>query len=208
MIRVVVFDCDGVLLESVDAKTRAFEQVVEPHGPEAVKLLRDYHLAHGGVSRVEKFRHFHREVLGREPQPEEMDDLCSRFVEHSLQNVLCCDEVPGARACLEALHGKLPLYVASGAPQDELRMVLARRGLDGFFAGVYGSPAKKPVILRDVLEQTGAGPGETLMVGDSSTDLEAAQAVGTLFYGRGRFPEPLPWGEDLSGLCDFIRQQD
>ena len=55
----IVFDCDGVIMESVECKTRAFGRTVENHGPEAVAQLVEYHLAHGGVSRFEKFRWFH-----------------------------------------------------------------------------------------------------------------------------------------------------
>jgi phosphoglycolate phosphatase-like HAD superfamily hydrolase len=44
------------------------------------------------------------------------------------------------------------------------------------------------------------------MVGDSSTDMEAAENVGTLFYGRGeRFADAKwPWGSDLQGLADYV----
>ena len=50
----IVFDCDGVILESVDAKTKAFGQVAEPLGAEARDRLLLYHTLHGGVSRREK----------------------------------------------------------------------------------------------------------------------------------------------------------
>ena len=46
----IVFDCDGVILESVDAKTKAFGQVAEPLGAEARDRLLLYHTLPGGVS--------------------------------------------------------------------------------------------------------------------------------------------------------------
>ena len=42
----IVFDCDGVILESVDAKTKAFGQVAEPLGAEARDRLLLYHTLH------------------------------------------------------------------------------------------------------------------------------------------------------------------
>ena len=45
----IVFDCDGVILESVDAKTKAFGQVAEPLGAEARDRLLLYHTLHGGA---------------------------------------------------------------------------------------------------------------------------------------------------------------
>ena len=43
----VIFDCDGVILESVDVKTQAFGLAVAEHGPEAVDRLLEYHLENG-----------------------------------------------------------------------------------------------------------------------------------------------------------------
>lgn len=206
MIRVVVFDCDGVLLESVDAKSRAFEDVVCEHGDEAKALIRKYHQAHGGINRLEKFKYFYRKFLGREARSDELDAMCDRFVSHCLDNVLECPEVEGARDCLHDLHGRIPMYVASGAPQDELRMILKKRGMAEFFEGIYGAPDTKGVILRRVMEKTGVSPDEILMVGDSSTDMDAAIEVGTAFYGRGHFPGSCPWSEDLRPLSDFVNR--
>ena len=48
------------------------------------------------------------------------------------------------------------------------------------------------------------------MVGDSVSDLEAAQFVGTLFYGRGNWFSNLecPWGEDLTGLDQYLKKAE
>ena len=74
----IVFDCDGVILESVDAKTKAFAQVAEPLGAEARDRLVLYHTLHGGVSRREKFAWLYREVFHREITHEEMEDSLMR----------------------------------------------------------------------------------------------------------------------------------
>ena len=61
----VVFDFDGVLVESVDVKTDAFAALYRPYGSDIVEKVVAWHMAHGGVMRFEKFRHFHRVFLGR-----------------------------------------------------------------------------------------------------------------------------------------------
>ncbi len=204
MIKALVYDCDGVLLESVDAKTDAFCDLFRPHGPDAVRIIRDYHLAHGGVSRFEKFRYFYREALDQEITEAEIDSLSVAFSELCLDKVLASAEVPGARDTVEAFHGRVPQYVASGAPQEELRFILKQRSFSHYFEEIFGSPGLKTHALQEIISRHGLLPQEVLMVGDSSTDLEAAQKVGTLFYGRGDFCDPLPWGEDLRGLHEFI----
>jgi phosphoglycolate phosphatase-like HAD superfamily hydrolase len=207
-LELVVFDCDGVLLESVEVKTRAFARTVEEHGPAAVGRMLEYHAAHGGVSRFRKFEWFCTEVLGRPARQEDLQAMGERFARLAFEEVMAAPCVPGALETVEALHGRVPLYVASGAPHDELNTVLSARGLAARFDGVFGSPPHKTQLLADILERTGAAATRTVMVGDSSTDLEAATACGTLFFGRGTVfaGSGHPWAADLHPLKDHLLQ--
>ena len=202
----IIFDCDGVILESVPVKTRAFARLAEPFGPEAVDRLLMYHQTHGGVSRYRKFAWLFREVLGREITPAELEELGRRFAELAFDEVCRCDLVPGVEAVLTRWQGRTPMYVCSGAPHEELNTILAGRGLQRYFAGIFGSPPAKAELLRDIIRLAGVEPASAVMVGDSVTDLDAAESVGTLFYGRGSELRGgnFPWGEDLTGLNDWL----
>ena len=205
-ISLVVFDCDGVILESVDVKTRAFGQIVEQHGAEAVSRMTEYHLAHGGVSRTRKFEWFYDEVLDRKITEDEFKALCSKFRQLVFEGVMRSPTVPGIMETLESLHGKLPMYVASGTPNEELLQVLDARNLTRFFDGVYGTPPEKSELLRCIIEKEGITPNDTLMVGDSSTDLYAAQSCGTRFFGVGASFATTTWpfGHDCTSLAQWI----
>ena len=204
----IVFDCDGVILESVDAKTKAFGQVAEPLGAEARDRLLLYHSLHGGVSRREKFAWLYREVFHREITPEEMEDLCARFVTYALDNVLNAPLVPGIMDVLERWHGRVPLYVCSGTPQEELQSVLEQRGLARYFTGICGTPPAKAELLKGIVRKERIDPADAVMVGDAPTDSDAAEAAETLFYGRGAFFEnaTCPHGPDLLGLNDWLEE--
>lgn len=204
----LVFDCDGVILESVDAKTLAFAQTAERYGPEARDRLALFHHLNGGVSRQEKFAWLFREVLGREITPEEMTELCAAFVRHALDNVLNAPLVPGILDTLERWKGRVPMYVCSGTPTGELRTILEKRKLAGYFAGIYGTPPAKAERLAMIVREAGADPAETVMVGDAGTDMRAAEQVGALFYGRGKdfAGSGHAWGEDLTGLAAWLEQ--
>lgn len=203
----LVFDCDGVILDSVPVKTRAFARLAEPFGPEARDRFVMYHMVHGGVSRYKKFEWFFREVLGREISQEESTQWGRRFAEYALDEVRRCPLIPGVRDVLESWHGRLPLYVCSGAPEEELRLVLHERRLEGYFTGIHGSPPAKAQLLAEIVRSAGVESENALMVGDAVTDRDAAEQVGTLFYGVGQELKggPFPWGEDLTGLNDWIR---
>ena len=202
----VVFDCDGVILESVDVKTRAFGRIVEEYGSEAVARMTKYHLTHGGVSRFRKFEWFYDEVLGRKISEDELQSLSRKFRELVFEGVMRSLMVPGIMKTLESLHGRLPMYVASGTPNDELFQVLDARNLTRFFVGVYGTPPGKTELLRRIIEQEEVAPNDTLMVGDSSTDLEAAQFCGTRFFGVGAefAVTAWPFGHDCTALAQWI----
>jgi len=95
VIRVAVFDFDGVVLESTDIKTRAFSQLFD--GDERALA---HHLEHAGVSRYEKFRYIHEEILGISYTDEDEQRLGVRFSELVLDEVMRCPFVPGARELL------------------------------------------------------------------------------------------------------------
>ena len=203
----IAFDCDGVILESVDAKTNAFARLAEPFGPKAVDALVRYHTLHGGVSRYEKFIWFFKEILGRDISKEENEDWGERFIRYSLEEVYGCALVPGVMDVLEAWKGKVPMYVASGAPHEELVDVLTKRKLAPYFEGIYGSPPAKAAVLQNIVRQAKVNPADTVMIGDSKTDMDAALIVGTKFYGRGEYFAAFshPWQKDLTGLNAYLQ---
>ncbi|MDR2124778.1 MAG: HAD family phosphatase [Desulfovibrio sp.] len=205
-IALVVFDCDGVILESMDVKTRAFRRIGAEFGEEAADRLALFHSLHGGVSRYEKFAWLYREILGREISAEEKALLNKKFVRTALEEVTTCPLVPGIQEALDYLHGRLPLYVASGAPQEELYYILEKRGLARYFAGIRGWPPAKDVLLKSIVEQSAVDPARCVMVGDAYADLEAARLAGTQFYGRGELfkGSGLPRHDDMTRFIAWL----
>jgi phosphoglycolate phosphatase-like HAD superfamily hydrolase len=207
-IQCLIFDCDGVILDSVPVKTRAYARLAEPYGAPARDRLVMYHTVHGGVSRYKKFEWFFQEVLGRSITPEESAEWGRLFADYALDEVRSCRLIAGARDVLDAWRGRLPLCVCSGAPQEELRVILRERRLDDYFDGIRGSPPAKARLLAEIVAGTGLPPETVLMVGDAVTDRDAAEYAGTRFYGVGEQLKGggFPWGRDLTGLNDWITE--
>lgn len=209
MIKAVVFDFDGVILESAEIKTRAFRKLFATERPDRVSAIVDYHVRNMGVSRFVKFRHIFQNILGR-PLPNETEaELGRKFSEIVLQEVLEAPFVPGAREFLDENCGKYDLFVASGTPTEELRHIAEKRGIAGRFKRIYGTPATKTDILRAILTDSGWNPGEVVFVGDAETDLNAAHDTGVVFVARIG-PESSAMSEtqhrlaDLRGLAALI----
>lgn len=178
--RTLVFDCDGVILDSNRLKTEAFRSAALPYGEEAAEALVRHHLAHGGVSRYEKFRRFLDAIAppGREgPGYEALLARYAAAVREGLETCACAEG-------LEALRRATPdavWMVVSGGDQAELREIFARRGLAGLFdGGIFGSPdAKAEICARETA--TGGLRAPALFLGDSALDLATARRFGMDF---------------------------
>jgi phosphoglycolate phosphatase-like HAD superfamily hydrolase len=199
----IAFDFDGVILESVDIKSRAFVTLFADYPQHAESILA-HHLANVGVPRYDKFRFIYRSILGQEISDSIVADLDRRFARIVRGQIRSCPFVPGAAEFIGRRSLDYPLFVVSGTPQVELRTILEERGLLPFFAGVYGSPRRKPELLRKVVATVGCDPDRLLFLGDAPEDYAAAEAVGARFAGRAVPPGPSAFGgSDLLVFADF-----
>ncbi|MBA3819480.1 MAG: HAD family hydrolase [Deltaproteobacteria bacterium] len=183
-LRAIVFDFDGVVLESADVKTDAFMALYESYGPEIVRQVREHHLQNMGISRFKKFTWIAEHLLGTTLTEAELVELGERFSALALERVLAAPFVPGADIALAELSAQYPLFVASGTPHEELTMIVERRGLAPRFREVHGTPVEKPTILRDVMSRFSFDCTEVLFIGDGMSDYKAARETGVEFLAR------------------------
>ena len=183
MIRAVIFDVDGVIIESAEIKTRAFELLFSDY-PDKVGEIFDYHQRNAGISRYLKFRHFYEKILGQELSQTKEAELGERFSQIVLEQVLEAPFVPGAIEFLSRNKERYCFFIASGAPQDELRNIVAQRRLSHFFREIHGTPRQKTEIIEDILDSHSFKKKEVVFVGDAESDWLAAKKVGVFFIAR------------------------
>ena len=212
-LRAIVFDFDGVILESAEVKTEAFVELYAAHGPQVVAAVRAHHLANLGISRFKKFEWIAANVLGQPLTEDGKAALGERFTELALAKVLAAPMVPGAERALAELAPRMPLFVASGTPQGELDLIVDRRGLRGSFREVWGTPAEKPAIVQDLLARHALAPAEVLFIGDGLSDHKAAVATGLHFLARTTPPLHEDWvklgvrmAPDLTSLVELVER--
>ena len=185
MLSLLVLDCDGVILESMDIKTEAMRRVGQNFGQELCDRLVLFQRLEGGISRYEKFNWLWQEAYGRDISPEESHALEADFLGHMGDALTNCALVPGTLEVLDAWHTKLPIYVCSGAPDAELKHLLTQRGQGKYFTKICGYPPAKTALLQNILRESAVNPQSALMVGDTITDSRAAEHCGTQFFGIG-----------------------
>lgn len=193
-LRALVFDFDGVILESNQIKTRAFERVYQRF-PDHAAAMMAYHDAHVSESRYQQFRHLVVDRLGLDEHHSLMQELVATFSNEVLAAVATCPAVPGALEMLAALSGQVPLFLASVTPQVDLDETLACRGLTSFFSRVYGCPPWTKVRAFEEIGRLFDGAEGLAFIGDSAGDQRAAKESGVDFYARDSglaFDEPRP----------------
>ena len=189
--KTIIFDCDGVLLDSNKIKTQAFYKVALTYGRKPAMSLVEYHKQNGGVSRYEKFDFFLREIVGIKPTKGRLNSLLSDYSRLIIRDLLSCPISMGLDY-LNRLDLPARRMVISGSDQSELRSVFRARNLDCLFPdGIFGSPERKENIVKRELHNNNICP-PVLFVGDSKIDHEVAETFGFDFlfiFGWSEFKD-------------------
>jgi len=200
----IIFDFDGVLVESGDIKTQAFADLYQSYGNTIVNEVVRYHKLNGGLSRYKKFRYFQRNLLEKPPltqnEEEELNKIFSKLV---VEAVIDSDPVPGADEFVRIEASRIPLFIASGTPETELNTIVTRRGLDPYFTEVRGSPKLKETLIEEILSAHDLIPERVLMIGDALIDYQSAQVNNVTFLGRVRTGDKNPFPKHVNTVSDF-----
>jgi len=173
--KTLIFDCDGVVLNSNKVKTAAFYKVALPYGEAAAQQLVIHHVAHGGISRYKKFEWFLQKFVPNFGDAERKQ-LLTNYADEVRHGLLTCEFAEGLFD-LKRKTAHANWLIVSGGDQQELREVFAKRGLDKLFdGGIFGSPDSKDIILNRE-QANGNILTPSLFLGDSRYDHIAASAA-------------------------------
>jgi phosphoglycolate phosphatase len=182
-IRLISFDLDGTLVDSVPDLAAAVDKVLEeiplpPAGEDKVSRW----VGNGSLKLVERAL---VDALGSAPSQQCLEQGHSRFLYHYGQDVGSRTRLfPGVVEALDWLSAQgLHLSLVTNKPQAFIQPLLASLGLEGYFALCLGGdalPQKKPdpAPLLHVAGHFGLSPSACLMVGDSRHDVAAGRAAG------------------------------
>ena len=205
-LQAILFDFDGVLCECMNVKTEAFIELFRSYGDDIVKKVVKHHIENGGISRYHKIRLYYGEYLGAPITEDEVNEIADKFSKLVVKKVIESDYVKGAKEFLEKYYKKIDMYVVSGAPQEELDLVVDERNMRKYFKGIYGTPTLKPVHFERIISDNNYDIDKIIYIGDSLSDMRNAQEVNVPFLGRiteenqGFFPENIPTISDFNDI--------
>lgn len=188
----VLFDCDGVILNSNKIKSDAFYQVAMGYDPVAAKQLKMFSESTNGFSRRQIFTFFAEKILKEKNCELIVNSMVQEFSVVVKPALLKCDIVKRL-VQIKAINKNSRWMVVSGGDQSELRSVFLARDILSLFAlGVFGSPRSKNVIIKEEFAEKNL-LGSTIFFGDSRTDYEVAKHWGFDFVFVGAWSDLIGW---------------
>jgi len=181
---IIIFDCDGVLIDSndlkIDAMGKALQEVgvLEPY----VEKCKFFFAKNFGKSRFYHIDYFVENILDLKKNgvTSFKNKLLTAYSEQCKTLYLTANMTPFVDELLE--KNKAIKFVVSGSEQGELREVFELRQLAAYFEEILGSPEKKSIHIANILKKH--KNLKAVMIGDAVSDLEAAKNNGIdfIFY--------------------------
>jgi phosphoglycolate phosphatase-like HAD superfamily hydrolase len=197
----ILWDFDGVILNSNPARTLGFKKVLEDFPNDQVEKLLDFHNKNGGLSRYVKFRYLYEVIRGEEVDEHRIQDLANQFsliMKQILTNpqLLIQDSV----FFIQQNCSQIQMHIVSGSDHQELRFLCEKLGISNCFKSISGSPTPKTELVRYLVESEIIDPQITCLIGDSINDFEAANDNNIDFFG---FNNPELVGFGIGFINDF-----
>ena len=177
MIAAVVFDLDGVLLDSEQVWDEAREQLAKERGgrwhPQALRDMM-------GMSSTEWSRYMH-ETIGLPEPPEQINREVVERLSAIYRKHL--PVLPGAEEAVERLAARWPLGLASSSNRELIDLALELLGVDHLFAATVSSEEvargkPEPNVYLEAARRLGVDPAEAAAVEDSHNGILSAKAAG------------------------------
>jgi HAD superfamily hydrolase (TIGR01509 family) len=199
VIEAVVFDLDGVLLDSEQVWDEVREQLVKERGGRWHERAQTEMM---GMSSSEWSRYMHNELGVPDPPEEISADVVRRLEEIYRKRLPLID---GANEAVERLAARWPLGLASSSNREVIDLVLDLSGLARFFRVTVSSeevPRGKPApdVYLEAARSLGVPPERCAAVEDSHNGIRSAKAAGMRVIAIPN--QHYPPGEEALSLAD------
>lgn len=170
----IFWDFDGVIKDSVEIKSNAYEELFSQWGDVLAIRVRDHHKLNGGMSRFDKIP-LYLSWSNEKVSETLINKLCDDFSQLVKSKVINSPWVPGAVDMIRFINDiGFSSYVITATPQDEIIEILKEIEIISFFKEIIGAPIKKTDSIGSIIKKYKIIKEDAVMIGDSQTDLVAA----------------------------------
>jgi phosphoglycolate phosphatase len=183
MIKLLIFDLDGTLLDTIEDITNAVNYAVKPFGVNPLSVQTIKSMVGSGITRLIEGLIPAQENKYNKTFSEMKEEATSRFLEHYSEHLL--DHTLPYPQVTETLS-RLTSYkkvILSNKREIFTKQVLEGSGLLKYFDVVLGSDScserkPSPVPINEILKRFEIARDEAVIIGDSNFDIEAGKAAG------------------------------
>ena len=183
MIKAIIFDFDGVILDSTDIKTNAFKNIFKKKYSKQLPQILEHHHNHLGISRSNKLKIYFEKIIEIKLSNNQLIKYTNIFSSYCINRILRCKFIPGAKKFILNNYINYDFFISSGTPTKELRYICNKRKIDKYFKEIYGSPQKKTTHIKRIMKKHKLKPNEIIFIGDGYSDYQAANFTSLFFVG-------------------------
>lgn len=152
MIKNIIFDFDGVILDSVPVKTEAYRLLFKDYHKDIVRKMVDYHELNGGISRYKKVKYFFNDLLNQTISENDIIKFANKYSELTKEELtkrkyIIQDSVD----FIMQNYTKYHFHIASGADETDLKYICDKLNLSQYFLTINGSPEIKTSIVNNIM---------------------------------------------------------
>ncbi len=202
MTTVILLDFDGVILDSVPIKDKAFFSLFSEYSPEIQAKAKQFWSDTRGMDRAGRIRQGFSESVGVRVTDKQLASLIGRYKNRVVSSMRHAPWIKGAIEFLATQqHG--PVFVVSAAPQQEIRTIVSERQIDQYIHSAFGGPESKVNNIKAIFSSMQQGITDSIFVGDTLNDFSVAQTLSIPFLGVVKEGAPSPFPKDVPTRSDL-----
>lgn len=183
--KIIIFDFDGVIIDSVKIKDNAFKQIVSKYSQTIRSRFFRFHKKNLGKSRQVKFEYLFSQLLRIKYKKKDIENLSSKFNKIILKKIIQLKLNKGVLTFLKKNKSTFHYFISSGTPEKELKYIIKKKGIENYFLKIYGSPKEKHKHIEEIIKSFKFKKKNVVFIGDGLSDLEAAKKIKLKFIQVG-----------------------
>jgi len=152
-IKTVFFDCDGVIFDSNNLKTKAFEHTLSWYSQQNINKFIEYHKSNMWISRYKKFEYFFTRIFKIDSEKEikaKTKALLELYWTKVKQIYRDLEPMPWFIKFIKNLPVSTKKYIVSWSDEKELKKIFNEKWLSNLFTQIYWSPKNKHEIIKQI----------------------------------------------------------
>jgi len=183
-IKAIIWDFDGVIKDSLSAKTEAFVHIFRANcNVDVIEKIKKHHTINGGVSRSVKIP-LYLQWLNINPSKSNIEKYLGEFSKVVVKKVVDSPWVEGVEYLLKNKPEGMMFFLVTATPTTEIHEIIKELSLNNIFTEIHGYPKSKLDSTKDIMKNYSLQAKDVFFIGDSLIDMQTSKALDITFILR------------------------